>query len=134
MRAQEWLDRHGVSFDWSANGYQVDSDGWEHQDFTIELHHDPNATYVAFPWKQGMLVDDVPTPNGVLPLIARDIQSGDMSWEGFAGEFGYDALEAPLSAYRTWEACRAMRDDFAAFCADQDMFGAFLLIREDEDQ
>lgn len=48
--ATEWLTRYGVTFDWTADGFHADPDGWEHQRFTLTLSHrrnrdrDPVAT------------------------------------------------------------------------------------------
>lgn len=131
MHASDWLTTHGVTFDWSANGYHADPDGWEHQRFTLKLTSPQGAT-VAIPWRQGLGIESDPSADD-LWAVASDVRCGLMSWAAFAGEYGYDENEAPLSEYRTWEACQTLVDEMAALCdsLEGDAFAQFLDITED---
>lgn len=111
LTGQEWLDRYGVAFDWRADGFHRDDhSGWEHQLFTLTLDTGGAADGdpVEIQWRQGLGVETDPTPDDTLWAIAGDVRYGQMGWPEFADEFGYDELDAPLSQYRTWEACREM--------------------------
>lgn len=127
MNGQQWTETYGVNFDWSANGYQQDSDGWEHHAYTITLASEDKS--VSFPWRQGMAVDDEPTPDRVLWAVAGDCRAGEDDFTEFAANFGYD--DDSLSAYRTWEACKDMRAKLYDFASSQAMFDDFLSL-EDE--
>lgn len=131
MRAAEWLDHYGVTFDWPADGFHGDADGWEHQRFTLLLSASGHTLTV--PWRQGLGVSEDPTPDSTLWAIANDVQSGELSWPEFAAEYGYDEYDAPLSQYRSWEACRDLAEQFRSFTAGAgaDMLPDFLTI-EDE--
>ena len=136
VTGQGWLDRHGVTFDWSANGYQTE-DGWEHRAYTITLTGQGSPVnwspaQVELPWRQGLAVDDEPTPDRVLWAVASDVQYGEFDWSDFAREFGYDEDEAPLSQYRTWEACRAIHSRMYDFCTTQAMWEDFQNIQGDD--
>lgn len=131
MTAAEWLERYGVTFDWSAEGFHADADGWEHQRFTLLLSA-AGAT-LTVPWRHGMGLADDPTPESTLWAVANDARAGRMSWDEFADEYGYDVHDAPLSQYRSWEACRDLAAELETFCAalEGDAFGDFLELEEE---
>lgn len=126
LTGQDWLDRHGISFAWSATGYHVSHEGWEHQRFTLTLTKGSVVTHV--PWRQGMGIESEPSPENTLPAVRSDVEYGAMTWPEFADEFGHDEHDAPLSEYRTWEACRDMRDQLRN--AFPGAFDDFLRIEE----
>lgn len=129
MTGQEWCARNGVTFDWSANGYQRDSDGWEYHAFTVTLRAGDRDLQTS--WRQGLGIEHDPTADTVLPSLAMDAQYGALDWDDYAREWGHDADHAPLSAYRTWEACRNLQHLVLELChPDQAMFEEFMEIRE----
>ncbi|MGZ6788347.1 MAG: hypothetical protein ACXVGN_00020 [Mycobacteriaceae bacterium] len=134
MTASRWLEQYDITFDWSANGYQIEN-GWEHHAYTITLRkplpdHPELHTGLDLPWRQGLGVDDEPTPESVLWAVASDVQYGALDWDDFAREFGYDELDAKLSEYRSWEACRELHQKVYDFCTSQAMFEDFCNIQE----
>lgn len=137
MTGQEWADAYGVTFDWTADGYQTDQTGWEHHAYTITLRrplpdHPALHTGLDIPWRQGLGIDEEPTLDSVLWAVAADVQYGALDWDDFAREFGYDELDAKLSEYRSWEACREMHRKVYDFCTSQEMFERFCEITENE--
>lgn len=137
MTADQWLETYGVTFDWSADGFHADADGWEHRRYTLTLTGPGGPAswspqQLDIPWRQGLGVDEDPTPESTLWAIAQDVRYGEMTWEEFADEFGYDALEAPLSQYRTWEACDALRAEVYRFMGTGEMLEDFLNIPESD--
>lgn len=128
MTGQRWADKWEIEFDWSANGYHT-TDGWEHHAYTLTLTN-ARGDVIELPWKQGMAVDDEPTPTGTLWAISGDVTAGALDWDDFAREFGYDEHDAKLSEYRTWEACREIHAKVYGFCVSQDMFEEFCEIEE----
>jgi len=140
MTGQEWCDAYGVTFDWTADGYQRDErDGWEYHAYTITLRKpldDQPALHhgVDFAWRQGLGIDDDPTADRVLWAVGQDVAYGALDWDDFAREFGYDEHDAKLSEYRSWEACRELHAKIYDFCASQEMFEWFCELREDGDE
>jgi hypothetical protein len=130
MRANEWLEAYGVAFDWRATGYQLDASGWEHHAYVLTLST-ADAT-VEIPWRQGLAIDAAPTAGDALPAIASEARYGELDWQDYCSEFGYDELEAPVSDLRTHEALRALRASLYAFCASEAMWEDFLTIEEGE--
>lgn len=130
MKARKWLNKYAVTFDWSATGYQLDADGWEHHAYIITLSRN-GADTVTLEFRQGLAIDNPPKPRDVLSAYASDVEYGAESFEDFADTFGYDADS--LRAFRTWEACKEARRKLYDFMESEAMWEDFLSIRESEE-
>lgn len=79
-------------------------DGWEHNAWTVKVHGG------KFPFDMGIgLVDKqgnprVPGIKAVMRCLLSDMRAGDLPFEEFCSEFGYD--EDSRKAYALWEGCK----------------------------
>jgi hypothetical protein len=127
------MERYGVSFDWTAEGWHADADGWEHQRFTVWfVYTDTNGDErkLTSSWRQGIGIDHEPRPADVLSSLLLDVTSADQSFEDWASDFGYD--DDSRKAEATYNACRTMRDSVNGWCSSQAMLDDFYSITEDE--
>jgi hypothetical protein len=129
MTGTEWCERYGVAFDWSANGFQVDKDGWEYHDYTSTLTREDKT--LILPYHTGVGVEESPTADD-LWNHSGDVRDGALDFDDYAREFGLasDPNEASVGEYRTWETCRKIQREVYAFCASQQMYEDFCAIRE----
>lgn len=132
MTGQEFAAKYGVSFDWSAEGYHRDTDGWEHQRFTVTLVYTPRTDGAtrefSTTWRQGLGIDHEPRVGDVLESLALDINSAAETFEDWAAECGYD--EDSRRAERTYNACRDARRGIYDWCESAAMFEDFEQIGE----
>ncbi len=69
----------------------------------------------------GAAVLDDPSPADVISSLCSDACAGEMSFEDFCGDFGYDTDS--IRARDTWEACRAIGPRVRRFLgSDFDLF------------
>ena len=79
-------------------------DGWEHKAWIVKVHG------VKFPFKMGMgRVDKrgnplAPDTKTVMYCLLSDMRAGELPFEEFCSEFGYD--EESRKAYALWEWCQ----------------------------
>lgn len=123
MNGEQYAKAHGVKFDWTSTGYQVE-DGWEFHAYTVTLA--VGEVTESFTWKQGLGVDDVPSVGEVLYALASDAGYAHESFEDFAHEFGYDTDSR--KAYATWEACQHIADQLS------NLFGTVPVIDDEDDE
>lgn len=106
---------YGAKLDWDkqtdwqkgANGYHV----------TLRY----KRRQYSFDFWQGQAITDDPTAEGCLECLLSDAQAGELDFEDFCREFGYD--DDSRSAERTWRACgevnmrlrELLGDDFDQF-------------------
>lgn len=109
--ATDYLKRTGVEFDWTAEGYHADSDGWEHHRFTVtftapSVH--PSTSSESFKWRQGLGIEGEPDASTVLTSLVADAGYADESFGDFCYELGYDTDSR--KARKAWKACRRVRE------------------------
>ncbi len=86
--------------------YRVDDEGWEHHAYTLKVRD--GRRWITTPWKQGLAITEDPQLSDVLESLCSDARCGEMEFEEFCNEFGYDADSK--RAEQTWEECQRMAE------------------------
>lgn len=89
---------YGVKTDWDK------LDEWQQKahPYTVTIKYDRKQMTV--PFFMGPALTNEPDEETVMPCLATDYYSGDMSFEEFCAEFGND--EDSRKAEQTWKACQ----------------------------
>lgn len=108
-------------------GPRVDKWGAEMDQWSVELEYDGRSFETNYFMGSGH-AGRAPETNEVLSSLRTDCYAGELTFEDFCSDYGYD--EDSRSAYGTWEDCAAMRRRIAAWLgADFEMFAC-----SDEDE
>jgi hypothetical protein len=83
--------------------------------WAVTLTHGSSEAVDAY-FSQGSAICAEPTAADVLSCLILDARCGEMSFEEFCGDFGYD--EDSRTAYRTWETCAAVTLRIQRFLGD----------------
>lgn len=114
MNGQEWCDAYGVMFDWSAQGFHADDQGWEHQLYTVTFSRE-GAETISFKWRQGLALEPIPSVSNVLYALQGDAVYGIQTFREFCSDLGYDPDSR--KARKTWKACGKIARKFERFCS-----------------
>lgn len=130
--ATEYAEERGVQFDWTADGYARDDNGWEHQRLTVTITVPPRVpaeyahvfgpTAHSFTWRQGLGIESDPDVGSVLYTLVSDAYAGEESFDDFCANYGLDTDSR--KAHKTWKKCRKTADKLV------DLFGEIPCVEE----
>ncbi len=86
----------------SGPNYAVSKRGWKHHAYRIRIWNGAKALTV--PWQQGLAYTKDPELADVLEGLCSDASAGEMDFEDFCAEFGYDTDSRKAEAI--WKECR----------------------------
>lgn len=113
--------KYGARLDWDK---QTD---WQQQanGYTVILKYQGRQYTLDF-W-QGTGITEDPTAAGVLDCLLSDANGGEMTFDDFCGEFGYDTDSR--TAERVWKQCGKVREELQRLLGDD--FDLFMYAERD---
>lgn len=100
--------------------WQRDANG-----YTVTLKYKGRQYTLDF-W-QGSAITHDPTSEGVLECLLSDANGGEMTFDDFCGEFGYD--NDSRTAERVWKQCGTVREELQRMLGDD--FDLFMYAERD---
>lgn len=117
-------ERYRISAEWvEGPTHDVDDDGWEHHGGKVRIsHRHPSGTtrQVTLPYRMGMGLDPYEMRAAdVVSSVALDAQLGELDFDEFCSELGYDTDSR--KAHASWRECQRSAQRFERFCTSQAM-------------
>lgn len=124
MNPKQFAKKYGVKVKGKFYDNARDESGWEHTHYKVTVKYkDGDTRKLKFDFRMGTAHTDF-DPHGALYGIGSDAKAGELYFELFCDEFGYDPDS--IKNRKTWKACAKARRKVYNFCQSEDMYQDFL--------